>query len=400
MSYGRRFDDRFSDPGRNCAGSPCGKARDSFDGADAVTSLNAVRFQAAAFLASSFDADGDGLSDDLDPDDDNDGVADEDDAFPLDPAESVDSDGDGVGDNADEFPHDPAESRDSDSDGVGDNADAFPFDPAETADSDGDGVGDNADMFPHDPAESVDSDGDGVGDNGDALPLDPTETVDSDGDGVGNNADTDDDNDGVPDSDDTFPIDAAEWTDSDGDGVGDNWDLLPNDPTQVDLTASYRFIGEGSDDRIGDVLSAGDFDGDGRSDIVIGAPDHDALGLRDIGGRIPDRRSRPPRTRRRRRQRGPGHRPAPCLCRGELLEAAWRGALGRGGTRSAVGDFDGDAREDFVIALRLIRPFVWGNEGAAYLVASADLPLADAADGARMESWHWGESACSPIPGS
>ena len=35
----------------------------------------------------------------LDNDDDNDGVADAEDAFPNNPSESLDSDGDGVGDN-------------------------------------------------------------------------------------------------------------------------------------------------------------------------------------------------------------------------------------------------------------------------------------------------------------
>jgi hypothetical protein len=47
------------------------------------------------------DTDGDGLSDGIDPDDDNDGVLDVDDAFALDPTESVDTDNDGIGDNAD-----------------------------------------------------------------------------------------------------------------------------------------------------------------------------------------------------------------------------------------------------------------------------------------------------------
>ena len=78
------------------------------------------------------------------PDSDGDGVADADDAFPMDATETMDSDGDGVGDNADAFPMDAMESADSDGDGVGDNADAFPMDATETADSDGDGVGDNA----------------------------------------------------------------------------------------------------------------------------------------------------------------------------------------------------------------------------------------------------------------
>ena len=40
-------------------------------------------------------------------DSDNDGVRDDDDAFPLDPTEWTDSDNDGVGDNADAFPNDP-----------------------------------------------------------------------------------------------------------------------------------------------------------------------------------------------------------------------------------------------------------------------------------------------------
>ena len=54
---------------------------------------------------------------------------------------------------------------DSDNDGIGDNADAFPQDPAEWADADGDGIGDNADAFPRDPTEWADADGDGIGDN-------------------------------------------------------------------------------------------------------------------------------------------------------------------------------------------------------------------------------------------
>jgi hypothetical protein len=46
------------------------------------------------------------------------------------------------------------EAIDSDADGVPDNDDPFPNDPAEWADSDGDGVGDNSDFFPDDPSKS------------------------------------------------------------------------------------------------------------------------------------------------------------------------------------------------------------------------------------------------------
>src|SRR5690606_31080481 len=48
-----------------------------------------------------FDIDGDGIHDKQDPDIDGDGVANESDAFPYDPNESVDTDGDGFGDNTD-----------------------------------------------------------------------------------------------------------------------------------------------------------------------------------------------------------------------------------------------------------------------------------------------------------
>ena len=105
----------------------------------------------------------------------------------MDATETLDTDSDGVGDNADAFPTNPAETKDTDADGVGDNTDAFPTDATETLDSDSDGVGNNADVFPNNPNETADSDYDGVGDNADAFPDDSTETLDSDGDGRGDN---------------------------------------------------------------------------------------------------------------------------------------------------------------------------------------------------------------------
>ena len=219
------------------------------------------------------DTDSDGKGDKCDTDDDGDGVADSDDAFPLNPAETADADQDGIGDNAD---------PDDDNDGVTDANDAFDTDPTEFEDTDGDGVGNNADddddndgvldgedAFPKDATRSsvndqdndgwpvgddpddndgnnpgiayVDADGDGLADNGglnpdpdddndgvpdadDAFPNDPGESVDTDGDGTGNNADTDDDNDGTLDGADAFPLNDQETTDSDQDGIGDNAD--------------------------------------------------------------------------------------------------------------------------------------------------------------------------------
>ena len=101
------------------------------------------------------DTDGDGMPNDVDPDDDNDGLTDVREATlgtnPL----LVDSDSDGVNDSIDAFPLNRAESVDSDRDGTGDNSDAFPNDPTETTDTDGDMIGDNTDVFPTNDARSA-----------------------------------------------------------------------------------------------------------------------------------------------------------------------------------------------------------------------------------------------------
>jgi len=120
-----------------------------------VDTVDEIKAIAAEFGVHFVDTDGDGAPDALDSDDDGDGIADEDDAFPTDPRESVDTDGDGVGDNSDAFPNDPSESADTDGDGIGDQTDAFPDDVTESIDTDGDGVGNNADL---------DDDNDGISD--------------------------------------------------------------------------------------------------------------------------------------------------------------------------------------------------------------------------------------------
>ena len=332
------------------------------------------------------DTDDDGINNTLDRDDDNDGVADAEDAFQLDPAEWADADGDGVGDNADAFPTDWREQVDTDGDGVGDNADEdddgdgvpdaeddrpldtdddgtdnaddpdddndgvndedddLPLDPAETVDTDGDGIGDNADRdddndgvpdaeddLPLDPAETVDSDGDGTGDNADAFPDDPGEQSDSDGDGVGDNADADDDNDGVPDAEDDFPLDGSAASDSDGDGVPDSRDAFPADP------------GEWADsdgDGTGDNADADD-DGDGVADS------DDLFPLDPDRWRLTSLRL--------------------------LAEDSGRRA---GISVAAPGDLDDDGRPDLLIGV----PGA-GESGGAYIVSSRDWRSADDADG-------------------
>lgn len=154
------------------------------------------------YFTTIIDTDGDGIPNNDDPDDDNDGVQDVDDAFPLDPNESLDTDNDGIGNNAD---------LDDDGDGILDIDDLFPLDDTETVDFDGDGIGDNADL---------DDDGDGYLDTWELFlgtdPLNPNnEPKDTDGDGIPNGdatnsqswMDTDDDGDGVLDVDDFAPLD-------------------------------------------------------------------------------------------------------------------------------------------------------------------------------------------------
>ena len=122
MSYGS-FCNVFSYPDASCHGRPRGQPDDHPWGADAVTSLDLVRFQVGANRPAKPDSDGDGFVDPLD-------------ALPADPRDWTDTDGDGDGDNVD---------LDDDNDGVVDEEDAFPLNPEEWLDADGDGVGDNGD---------------------------------------------------------------------------------------------------------------------------------------------------------------------------------------------------------------------------------------------------------------
>ena len=369
----------------------------------------------------SVDSDRDGTGDNADKDDDGDGISDVDDAFPLDDAEWTDSDSDGVGDNADVFPNNPHETADSDNDGVGDNSDAFPNDSSEWADNDSDGTGDNTDAdddndgvadiddeLPHNPRETADTDGDGIGDNADAFPNDAAESADTDGDGTGNNADTDDDGDGVLDEADAFPTDASETADTDGDGVGDNGDTFPTDASEwtdtdgdgtgnnadtdddgdmhtdgIDLfpldpsrarVFHYRLVGESPQAQTGRSLAAGDLDGDGKADILIGAPGATnligaayAVSGTDLAGAdnadgVPDQKIELGNI---------AAQPASFVVSGhEEFEHA-------GTAVSILGDLNGDGKAEWIMG----NPMSTSEPGAAYLVSHADLDAADAANG-------------------
>ncbi len=181
-------------------------------------------------VGGNLDTDNDGIVDGIDPDDDNDGVLDGDDVNRTNP----DSDGDGLNDFLDTNDTNP----DTDGDGIVDGLDLNHTNP----DIDGDGIVDGNDTNATNPDVPVvggnldtdndgivdgidpDIDGDGVVNVQDAFPRDANEWLDTDNDGIGNNADTDDDGDGVLDNNDDLPLNPNESVDTDHDGVGNNAD--------------------------------------------------------------------------------------------------------------------------------------------------------------------------------
>ena len=135
----------------------------------------------------SLDSDNDGIGNNADLDDDNDSISDSLDDFPLDPAASIDTDNDGMPDDWNESATD-GQIRDSilirddddDNDGVPDASDAFPYDPAASIDTDSDGMPDdwNEGATALQIANSSlsideDDDNDGIPDAEDVNPLVP-----------------------------------------------------------------------------------------------------------------------------------------------------------------------------------------------------------------------------------
>ncbi len=149
--------------------------------------MNSDKAIGATFAPDTSDPDGDGLTNFQEivekgtnptlPDTDVDGVEDGDDAFPLNPAETLDTDRDGTGDNAD---------LDDDGDGLSD-ADELTIHGTnpKRADSDGDGLNDKAELEVHftNPVDP-DHDDDGLSDGAEFLThLTNPKVADSDGDG-------------------------------------------------------------------------------------------------------------------------------------------------------------------------------------------------------------------------
>jgi hypothetical protein len=154
------------------------------------------------------DYDGDGFPNNMDLDDDNDGVKDDDDVDSFD--ESTDSDGDGIND-FDEIGGDGVYNPLDDSD---------PLDACDPNSENGNCIGVDLDGDGYFTNYSADDD---LYDSDDADPCIPDVSAglcDFDNDTIVNNTDSDDDNDGVADTNDVDPYDKN--SDSDFDGLTDD----------------------------------------------------------------------------------------------------------------------------------------------------------------------------------
>lgn len=208
------------------------------------------------------DVDCDGVLDNVDEDNDGDGIVDRSDNCPgvFNP-EQDDLDGDGIGDRCDadrdgdgtEDASDDCISlcADADCDGVCDGADncLLTFNPTQADadgdgfgnacddDSDNDGVRDDEDTCQNDPDPSNrDSDGDGFGNVCDNCPWDANaDQADQDHDGIGDACDPDRDGDGEPNANDSCPGDPNLWKDFNGNGI----DLACDTEEQFMLSGNF-----------------------------------------------------------------------------------------------------------------------------------------------------------------
>ncbi|MCH1554514.1 MAG: hypothetical protein L7S45_07985, partial [Luminiphilus sp.] len=156
---------------------------------------------------------------------------------------------------------------DTDGDGVPDDQDAFPNDPAASVDSDGDGY---PDYWNAAASELLISESDLTID---MFPTDSTEWIDTDGDGVGNNADDDDDNDGIPDVDDLFPLVKAVAFDEDYDGIADSIDAFPQISSRGFVDTDFDGAPDDCDTSCQDLGMAADDDDDGDGILDVNDPE-------------------------------------------------------------------------------------------------------------------------------
>ncbi|MCB9285384.1 MAG: T9SS type A sorting domain-containing protein [Lewinellaceae bacterium] len=226
---------------------------------DAVTgscgaSINRELRYASGSFASCTDTDGDGICDDVDPDDDNDGINDTAEiacgSNPLNSASTCEV-CDGVDNDLDNSIDEGF--TDTDSDGIADCVDP---------DDDNDGVADNVDNAPLNKFVCRDADNDGCDDCSSGTDAPNNDGLDTDSDGICNTGDDDDDNDGQLDVDEiacgSDPLDAGSLSlDTDSDNSPDCVDPDDDNDTVLDENDNCPLVAN-TDQTDADTDGAGD----------------------------------------------------------------------------------------------------------------------------------------------
>jgi gliding motility-associated-like protein len=212
------------------------------------------------------DFDGDGLADEDDLDDDNDGILDTVENAACSPsAETCDTDGDGTPNKFD---------LDSDADGISDVYEANGTDADKDGKADGavdaNGVPASAKggLTPPDTDKDGKSDPYDVDSDGDGIPDKEEGIKDTDGDGIPDFRDVDSDGDGIPDDKEYGPT-PAKPIDTDGDGIPDYLDIDSDNDGITDRSENGAgpAIIDTDGDKIPDYLDL-DSDGDGLTDVL------------------------------------------------------------------------------------------------------------------------------------
>lgn len=227
------------------------------------------------------DADGDGICDFGETDDDDDGVIDGNDLNPTNRFICGDFDEDGC-DDCSSGSYDPAnDGIDVDGDGLCDSSDN---------DADGDGLENSLDTYPEDASQCGSHDGDSCDDCNSGTYDPNNDGLDTDGDGLCDASDPDIDNDGRLNGEDSQPLNANACADTDADGCDDcssgTFDTS-NDGTDTDGDGLCD-SGDADQDNDGKAngldsaplnpIVCGDSDGDGCDDCISGTYDPNADG--------------------------------------------------------------------------------------------------------------------------
>jgi large repetitive protein len=250
------------------------------------------------------DKDGDGVADNIDMDDDNDGVPDTAESGGVDP--NADADSDGIPNYLDPTPGAGVPAFvDANGDGINDafDADGDGVINSGDLDSDNDGISDLVEAGGVDvngdgriDGPFADSDGDGLHNTYDASTGgDAIGNRDTDGDGIANAYDLDSDNDGIPDVIEAGGADGNNdgkvdfYSDADGDGFTNDYDGdIDNDGTAENAAAALIITGtDGNSDGQPDTYTRANQDATGLPNPYdLDADDDGILDVREAG--LPD----------------------------------------------------------------------------------------------------------------